>query len=71
MMKKILVLLGSAVVGFFAACAMNSGVSSEQIGLRKARLENENKVNLVEANFTTLQPGESPRFERSYENAPP
>ncbi|EJK3601909.1 nitrate reductase cytochrome c-type subunit [Campylobacter jejuni] len=71
MMKKKLVLLGSAAVVFFAACAMNSGVSSEQIGLRKASLENENKVNLVEANFTTLQPGESTRFERSYENAPP
>lgn len=56
-MKKKLVLLGSAAVVFFAACAMNSGVSSEQIGLRKASLENENKVNLVEANFTTLQPG--------------
>lgn len=48
-MKKKLVLLGSAAVVFFAACAMNSGVSSEQIGLRKASLENENKVNLVEA----------------------
>ncbi|MCE3578968.1 nitrate reductase, partial [Campylobacter jejuni] len=45
MMKKKLILLGSAAVVFFAACAMNSGVSSEQIGLRKASLENENKVN--------------------------
>ncbi|MFQ6342132.1 nitrate reductase cytochrome c-type subunit [Campylobacter sp. VTCC 70190] len=70
-MKKKLVLLGSAAVVFFAACAMSNGVSSEQIGLRKASLENENKVSLVEANFTTSQPGESTRFDRSYENAPP
>ncbi len=70
-MKKKTVLLGSAFVAFFAACAINDGVSSEQIGLRKASLENENKVALVDANFTSLQPGESVRFERSYENAPP
>lgn len=69
-MKKKMVLLG-ALVAFFAACAINDGVSSEQIGLRKASLENENKVALVDANFTSLQPGESVRFERSYENAPP
>ncbi|HEB9333490.1 TPA: nitrate reductase cytochrome c-type subunit [Campylobacter coli] len=71
MMKKKIVLLASAATVFLAACAFNNGVSSEQIGLRKASLENENKVALVDANFTTLQPGESIRFERSFENAPP
>lgn len=71
-MKNKIILLSAAAALFLAACAIgNAGVSSEQIGLRKASLENENKVQLVEANFTTLQPGESTRFERSYENAPP
>lgn len=58
-MKKKTILLGSVAIMFLAACALNSGVSSEQIGLRKASLENENKVALVDASFTALQPGES------------
>ncbi|MCH3752596.1 nitrate reductase cytochrome c-type subunit [Campylobacter coli] len=71
MMKKKTILLGSVAIMFLVACALNSGVSSEQIGLRKASLENENKVALVDASFTALQPGESVLFERSFENAPP
>ena len=66
-MKKKTILLGSVVIMFLVACALNSGVSSEQIGLRKASLENENKVALVDASFTALQPGESVLFERSFE----
>ncbi|MBZ7939120.1 MULTISPECIES: nitrate reductase cytochrome c-type subunit [Campylobacter] len=71
MMKKKIILLSAAATLFLVACGVNNGLSSEQIGLRKASLENENKVSLVEANYTNLQPGESTRFERSYENAPP
>lgn len=70
-MKKKIILLSATVTLFLVACGVNNGLSSEQIGLRKASLENENKVSLVEANYTNLQPGESTRFERSYENAPP
>ncbi|MBM0637101.1 nitrate reductase cytochrome c-type subunit [Campylobacter sp. VicNov18] len=66
MKKKAILLLSAAMVYGIA-----NGLSSEQIGLRKASLENENKVNLLEANFTKLQPGESTRFDRAYENAPP
>ncbi|TKX29934.1 nitrate reductase cytochrome c-type subunit [Campylobacter estrildidarum] len=68
MMKKKIVL---AVSVFLAACGVNNDLNSNQFGLRKAGLENENKVSLIEANYTNLQPGESHRFERSYENAPP
>ncbi|MBZ7929249.1 nitrate reductase cytochrome c-type subunit [Campylobacter molothri] len=71
MMKKKIILLSAIATLFLVACGVNNGLSSEQIGLRKASLENENKVSLVEANYTNLQPGESTRFERSYENAPP
>ncbi|MBK2000648.1 nitrate reductase cytochrome c-type subunit [Campylobacter sp. LH-2024] len=71
MMKKKIILLSATATLFLVACGVNNGLSSEQIGLRKASLENENKVSLVEANYTNLQPGESTRFERSYENAPP
>lgn len=70
-MKKKIILLSAIATLFLVACGVNNGLSSEQIGLRKASLENENKVSLVEANYTNLQPGESTRFERSYENAPP
>ncbi|MBZ7951924.1 nitrate reductase cytochrome c-type subunit [Campylobacter sp. RM9939] len=70
-MKKKIILLSATATLFLVACGVNNGLSSEQIGLRKASLENENKVSLVEANYTNLQPGESTRFERSYENAPP
>ena len=69
-MKRKLVLLScAAAVAFFAACAGNSGVSSEPIA-GGSSLYNDNVV-LPESNFTTLQPGESTRYERSFENAPP
>ena len=43
-MKKKIFLLSAAASLFIAACALNDGVSSEQIGLRKIALENENKI---------------------------
>ena len=70
-MKKKMILLSGVVIMFLAACALNSGVSSEQIGLRKVSLENEDKVNLPEVKFIDSQPGESNLLDRSYENAPP
>lgn len=70
-MKKKLVLLGSAAAMFLVACAMNESASSQEFGLRKAGLENENKVNLADINYSAAQPGEAKTYDRSYENAPP
>lgn len=50
---------------------MNNGVSSEQIGLRKANLNNENGVVLSDINYSGLGAGESALLERAFENAPP
>ena len=71
MMKKKIFLLSAAASLFIAACALNDGVSSEQIGLRKIALENENKIVLDNVNYNETQPGESALVERSFENAPP
>ncbi len=68
-MKKKILLLSAAL--FIAACALNDGVSSEQIWLRKIALENENKLVLESISYEGMQPGESSLVERSFENAPP
>ena len=66
------IILGSSVVAMFlVACGVNNSLSSEQIGLRKASLENENKVKLADINYDGAMPGESALIERSYQNAPP
>ncbi|WP_163564080.1 nitrate reductase cytochrome c-type subunit [Helicobacter suis] len=46
-------------------------LSDTQIGLRKAPLEDEKDLHLHDYNFHKNPPGESQRFERAYENAPP
>jgi len=69
-MKKKILLLSTACALFLTACALNSGVSSEQIGLRTAKLEKENVV-LASINYDGVQAGESVLIERSFENAPP
>lgn len=70
-MKKKILLFGGAVALFLAACAFNESALNEEFGLRKAGLENENKVNLADINYSAAQPGEAALIERSYENAPP
>lgn len=70
-MKNKMILLSGAVALFLAACVMERGVSSEQIGLRKANLNSENAVVLEDINYTGANAGESTLFERAYENAPP
>lgn len=70
-MKTKLALIASVTVAFFSACALNNGVSSEEIGLRKASLSSENNVILDDINYSGLNAGESTLFERSFENAPP
>ena len=70
-MKNKIFLVSAAAALFLAACAMNNGVSSEQIGLRKANLKNENGVVLTDINYSGLGAGESALLERAFENAPP
>ncbi|MCX2682992.1 nitrate reductase cytochrome c-type subunit [Campylobacter sp. MIT 21-1685] len=70
MKQKIFLLLAMSAL-FLVSCAINNGLSSEQIGIRKTDLETENKVILPKVNYTNAQPGESVVYERGYENAPP
>ncbi|EPO0094379.1 nitrate reductase cytochrome c-type subunit [Campylobacter upsaliensis] len=70
-MKNKIFLVSAAAALFLAACAVNNGVSSEQIGLRKANLNNENSVVLSDINYSGLGAGESALLERAFENAPP
>lgn len=46
-------------------------VSDEDFSLRKGDLSDEADAVLPNANFTTLQPGESKLIDRAFENAPP
>ena len=46
-------------------------VSENDIGLRKAPLQNEDKTRLQNFSYNNQAPGESQVFERAYENAPP
>lgn len=80
MMKKKIFLMALLSAVFFVACSKDtesktdsttSGISSDEIGLRKTSIENENNVELPDINSTGLQPGESVLLERSFENAPP
>ncbi|NDJ27893.1 nitrate reductase [Campylobacter sp. MIT 19-121] len=75
-MKKKIIMLACVCALTFIACqdkkeSTSSALSSDEIGIRKTSVENENNVVLPDANFTTLQPGESNLIERSFENAPP
>lgn len=71
MKNKILLFLATTAL-FLAACAVsNNGVSSEQIGLRKVNLSNENGVILGDINYSGANAGESMLYERAFENAPP
>ncbi|CCB79417.1 nitrate reductase cytochrome c550-type subunit [Helicobacter bizzozeronii CIII-1] len=64
-----------ALVGLLYAVKHHSKheslVSDTQIGLRKAPLEDEKDLRLHSYEYHKLPPGESKRFERAYENAPP
>lgn len=47
------------------------GIDDTQIGLRNVTLEDEKDLNLPEIDWSKASAGESQRYERSYENAPP
>lgn len=64
-MKRIL-LSCFAIASLWAA-----QISDTDIGLRKDNLMDENKVKLVDVNYSAEAPGLSTRLDRSFENAPP
>ncbi|CZE47568.1 nitrate reductase cytochrome c-type subunit [Campylobacter geochelonis] len=64
-MKKVL-LSTMAVAALWAA-----QIDDANIGLRKANLLDENKVKLVDVNYTADAPGLATKYTRSFENAPP
>lgn len=68
------VLLSIATMFFLIGCNNASSkveLSSEDIGIRKAPLSSENKVQLADFNYSEQPAGSSQKFQRSYENAPP
>jgi cytochrome c-type protein NapB len=49
----------------------NTAISEEELGLRKVTLYDEMEVMPQGTVYSLVDPGESERFERAYENAPP
>lgn len=76
-MKIKLIALMALVASVFIACAntsapkQNSGVADTEIGLRNVTLEDEKDLNLPEIDWSKASAGESQKYERSFENAPP
>lgn len=64
---KILGILLFAITALFAA---QKNISDDDLGLRKAPLNNEN-VKLKNFTYSSEQPGSGKVIDRSYENAPP
>jgi nitrate reductase (cytochrome), electron transfer subunit len=48
-----------------------SSISEEELGLRKTTIYNEIEVMPPSTVYSSVDPGESARYERAYENAPP
>lgn len=68
-MKVINMIIVSSLLASFALGAKS--VSEDEIGLRKAPLQSEDKTKLQDFKYGDKAPGESQVFERAYENAPP
>ncbi|OPA76540.1 nitrate reductase cytochrome c-type subunit [Campylobacter pinnipediorum] len=69
---KIKIISSAILVFLLAACDMPSKtVSDTEIGIRKVELSNEKDVVLKDINWTAAPAGESKKFDRSFENAPP
>lgn len=78
---KIKLLASMLVAGLIlTACALNKtqpkqsqtlGVADTQIGLRKTELADENSLSLEQIDWKKEAAGQSQKYERSYENAPP
>ncbi len=66
-------ILSVVAVSFLAvsAYAADKVITPESLSLRKTDVVDESKAAPVDAKFDAAAPGQSKRFERSYENAPP
>ncbi len=69
------VLVLTVSLGVLISCAQTqtrtSAISEEELGLRQETLYNESSTEPVHGETTKKEPGESTRFERSFENSPP
>ena len=68
------VLVGALVFGMIVSCAQQTkkaSFSEEELGLRKTTLYDESGIEPVHGETTKKEPGESTKFERSFENSPP
>ncbi|MBF0463504.1 MAG: nitrate reductase cytochrome c-type subunit [Nitrospirae bacterium] len=65
------------IVGFvivlmaLPVCAGQNSVSEDEMGLRKHSLFDENNVQSIEDKTVKPPPGQSTRYDRSFENSPP
>lgn len=62
---------GSLVSGLLLSCAVKKQYSEEELGLRHETLYNETSTVPVHGEPIAKEPGESTKFERSFENSPP
>lgn len=69
MCKKILV-AGLVALSMYSLNAA-PGKTSEEIGIRKAPVNDEKAVVLNKYEFPSEEPGSSKRYQRAYDNAPP
>ena len=72
--KKIwlLAILAVAVsMGMLLSCAQTKSYTEEDLGLRHETLYDESTTVPAHGETTTKEPGESTKFERSFENSPP
>ncbi len=71
------VLVATISLGLLVSCAQTQKqtragtISEEELGLRQETLYNESSTVPVHGETTKKEPGESTRFERSFENSPP
>ena len=69
------VLVCTISLGMLLACAQTQtkkdAYTEEELGLRQETLYDESTTEPVHGKTTTKEPGESTKFERSFENSPP
>lgn len=72
--QPLAVLVGALVCGMIVSCAQQAkraSYSEEELGLRRTTLYDEAEIEPIHGETTKKEPGESTRFERSFENSPP
>lgn len=70
-LKSLTLGLATAAAIFVAGCTANQTVSEESLGLRKTDIYTEATTTGDKTMYGKIAAGESMKFERAYENAPP